>query len=137
METQVCDTLSLSIEDISAELAQLDQGIPWTHHFDLGGIETISAERDAKFYRKSVGLKRIVDLSLTYCRTFCDRRDVRGLRVLDIASGEGAYAIDFAQAGAAEVIGIEGRQLYVDRARFIASRFNTQNHCHIRNFTIV
>jgi 2-polyprenyl-3-methyl-5-hydroxy-6-metoxy-1,4-benzoquinol methylase len=42
-----------------------------------------------------------------------------GKRVLDLACGEGGHSLLFAQAGA-DVLGIDGRQLYVDRARFAA-----------------
>ena len=37
------------------------------------------------------------------------------LRVLDLASAEGVHSITLAQAGA-NVLGIEGRELYVERA---------------------
>lgn len=43
---------------------------------------------------------------------------VRGLRVLDLACGEGIYGIEFARQGA-NVVGIEGREANIEKARFV------------------
>lgn len=43
---------------------------------------------------------------------------VRGLRVLDLACGEGIYGIEFARQGA-NVMGIEGREANIEKARFV------------------
>lgn len=113
--------------DIRAGYSKLQPDIPWTHHFDLGEFETISPERDDKFYRKAIGLKRIGELGCQYAQLFTKKAGVEGARVLDVACGEGGHAIGFARLGAAEVIGIEGRQLYVDRARFAATALGVPN----------
>lgn len=107
-------------EDISSGYAGLQPNIPWTHHFDLGALETISAAKDEKFHRKAIGLKKIGELGIEYARYFTRRGRLEDARILDVASGEGGHSIAFARAGAKEVVGIEGRQLYVERARFAA-----------------
>jgi SAM-dependent methyltransferase len=127
MDALTIKSAALTSEDVRASLAELDQGIPWTHHFNLCGVDTISAERNEQFYRKSVGTKKLIELALFYCRMFSRTGDVRDRRVLDVACGEGAYSIAFAEAGAAEVMGVEGRQLAVDRARFVATVLERQN----------
>jgi hypothetical protein len=109
----------MSPEQILQGLNDLEPTIPWAHHFDLGyGIETVSPQ-DEKFYNKSVGLGKLSDLLLDIIPLNCRRGTVQGLRVLDLASAEGVHSIALAKAGA-HVLGIEGRQIYVDRARFAA-----------------
>jgi SAM-dependent methyltransferase len=43
--------------------------------------------------------------------------DIRGLRVLDLACGEGFYTRQLAQAGAAEVVGVDISPVMIDMAR--------------------
>lgn len=114
-------------EDIRRGLEELGRGIPWAHHLDLHGIETISREQDEKFYNKAIGLKKISDLGLRLARIYADAHDLSKMRVLDVASGEGGMSIAFAKAGAAEVLGVEGRPLYVERARFAARVLGADN----------
>jgi hypothetical protein len=114
-------------DQIRAALARLDPATPWTHHFNIQGVETISAATNEKFYKKSIGLKKIGELALQYCRVFSEAGGVKGLRVLDVASAEGGQSIAFARAGAREVVGIEGRRLYVDRANFVTAALGVEN----------
>lgn len=127
MDALAIKSAALTSEDVRASLAELDQGIPWAHHFNLCGVDTISAEQNEQFYRKSVGTKKLIELALFYCRMFSQTGDVRDRRVLDVACGEGAYSLAFAEAGAVEVTGVEGRQLAVDRARFVAAALEIPN----------
>ncbi|MDK2970665.1 MAG: hypothetical protein PWP23_420 [Candidatus Sumerlaeota bacterium] len=48
------------------------------------------------------------------------------LRVLDLACCEGYYAIEFALKGA-QVVGIEGRDVHVERANFVRQEMGLQN----------
>lgn len=117
----------LSAAEIRAGYDVLQPEIPWTHHFLLGDLETISEAQDEKYYRKATGLKKIGELGLRYVEYFTRKASVSGSRILDVASGEGGHSIAFAQAGAKEVLGIEGRQLYVSRAQFAARALGLDN----------
>jgi hypothetical protein len=109
----------VSPEEIRQGISQLDPNIPWAHYFDFGhGIETVTPA-DEKFYKKAIGLGKLADLLLEVVPLNCRRGTLQGLRMLDLASAEGAHSIKLAMAGA-EVLGVEGRQLYVDRAKFAA-----------------
>lgn len=85
---------------------------PWTaHNVRLGdGTYTISAEPtgdEAKLRRIT---QLVVDLS---------DGNLAGLRILDLASLEGMYALELARRGA-RVVAIEGREANVEKARFAA-----------------
>lgn len=112
-------------DDVRAALDALRPEIPWTHYFNLAGVETISRDRDQKFFNKSVAANKIAKIALRCSEVFGG--GIKGKRVLDIASAEGAMSIACSQAGAGEVIGIEGRQIYVDRSTFVAKALGTSN----------
>lgn len=106
--------------EIRSGLAELQPSVPWAHHFDFGnGLETVSPET-GHFYRKAIGLKELGKLLPKVLRGSMGRPSFEGLRCLDLGSAEGMHSIFMADAGAKEVLGLEGRQLYVDRASFIA-----------------
>lgn len=116
----------MSPEEIRQGLAQLEPSIPWAHHFDLGhGIETVSPKEE-KFYNKAVGLGKLGGLLKDVLPLHCKRGELEGLSVLDLASAEGVHSIRLAQAGA-QVVGVEGRQIYVDRAAFAAKALGVEN----------
>jgi 2-polyprenyl-3-methyl-5-hydroxy-6-metoxy-1,4-benzoquinol methylase len=118
--------MQMSEEEIRNGLLKLDPSIPWAHHFDLGfGIETISPLNE-QFYRKSVGLNKFAELIVSLIPQHTRRGTVQGLHVLDLACGEGGHSIAMARAGAM-VSGIDGRQLYVDRAKFAARACGVTN----------
>lgn len=105
--------------EIRAGIRALHPEIPWAHHFELApGIETITPENE-KFHGKAVSLKRLGQIALDLVPYHTVRRTADGLRVLDVASGEGGHTIEFALHGA-QVVGVEGRELYVSRADFVA-----------------
>lgn len=102
--------------DDMVEVSGLDDIVarhgPWTaHNIRLADATyTISAEPSGD----EVKLRRIVQL-------VSDLADGRldGLRVLDLASLEGMYALELAQRGAT-VVAIEGRESNIEKARFAA-----------------
>ncbi len=108
-------------------LARLAPQQPWTHHFEVDGVHTISPEADEKFFRKATGLKRLGNLATTLAKTFSLDHTIAGKRVIDVACGEGGHSVAFAQEGAGEVVGVEGRELYVDRARFVSEAMGLTN----------
>jgi 2-polyprenyl-3-methyl-5-hydroxy-6-metoxy-1,4-benzoquinol methylase len=114
-------------EEIARELARLDPTTPWTHHYRFRQRETISAELNEKFYKKSVGLERLGELALDIMRRHVGPGGVAGKRVIDIASAEGGHALLFAHHGAREVLGVEGRPLYIERAQFAARAYGLRN----------
>lgn len=113
-------------QEILDGLALLEPSIPWAHHFDLGhGIETVSRENQ-QFYKKAIGLKKLIDILTAIVPYYSRRQQLRGMRVLDIASAEGMHSIALAKLGAT-VTGIEGRQLYVNRANFVRNVLGVEN----------
>ncbi|MGU3537375.1 class I SAM-dependent methyltransferase [Methylobacterium sp. A54F] len=66
-------------------------------------------------------------------------RPIAGLRVVDLACGEGLYAIEFAQHGA-EVLGIEGRRANLAKAEFVKRAWGLDNlrlvEDDVRRFTV-
>ena len=117
---------SISPEEIRQGLDKLESTIPWAHYFDFGnGIETVSPQEE-KFYKKAVGLGKLGNLLTDIVPLNCHRGNMKDLRVLDLASAEGVHSITLAKAGA-NVLGIEGRELYVERATFAAKVLGVDN----------
>jgi 2-polyprenyl-3-methyl-5-hydroxy-6-metoxy-1,4-benzoquinol methylase len=83
----------------------------WTaHNIQLGpGLYTINE----KIAGNEIKLRRLVQIvSDIVDKPFSE------LRILDLACLEGLYAIEFARHGA-EVVGIEGREANIEKARFV------------------
>ena len=53
------------------------------------------------------------------------RRPLNTLRILDLGCLEGLYAIEFARHGA-EVVGIEGREMHIEKTRFVKDALSLQ-----------
>lgn len=105
--------------EISKHLDSLSPDTPWTHLFEFApGVFSVTKENE-KFYKKATGLKQVGDVLLKIAEMQVQGHTLAGKRVLDLACGEGAHAIQFAEKGA-DVVGVEGRKLYIDRARFAA-----------------
>lgn len=114
-------------EEIEAGLKGLQPGIAWTHLFKLGEDFWTIPPGTPRYFQKSLGL-RIMGAQMLKAIPFITRKgDVRQLRVLDLASAEGGHSIELAAAGAKEVLGIEGRDLYVERSTFMARCFGLNN----------
>lgn len=119
--------LTLERDEVELGLKALRPDVPWAHHFKFGDLETISASMDQQFYTKAMALGRLGELAVALMRYHTKSGSIENLRVLDIASAEGAHSILFARAGAREVVGVEGRELYLERARFAAKALGQSN----------
>lgn len=111
--------------EIERQLAALSPETPWAHLFEFApGVFSVTQENE-KFFKKATGLKRVGDVLLQIAEMQVRGHSLDGKRVLDLACGEGGHSVQFAQKGA-KVLGIEGRKLYMDRARFAAQAMGQQ-----------
>jgi len=117
----------MSADQVKSRLQELQPEIPWAHHYNLAGVDTISEAADEKFYKKAVGLKKIGEVATMLFQRHANRTEFNNARILDVACAEGQHAIRFAQGGAREVVGVEGRPLYVARASFAAEALGINN----------
>lgn len=109
----------MNITEIQQRLETLSPEIPWAHYFEFApGLFSVSKENE-QFFKKATGLHRIGEVLLQIAETQVYGHTLSGKKILDLACGEGGHSIQFAQRGA-KVLGVEGRKLYVERARFAA-----------------
>lgn len=107
----------MSPTDIKQQLNKLSPETPWAHLFEFSpGIFSVTEDNE-QFFKKAKGLKQVGEVLLQIAEMQVRGHTLEGKRVLDLACGEGGHSIQFSQKGA-EVLGVEGRKLYVDRARF-------------------
>ena len=106
-------------EEIKARLQSLSPETPWAHLFEFSpGVFSVTKDNE-KFFKKATGLKKVGEVLLEIAETQVQGHDLSGKKVLDLASGEGGHSVQFAEKGA-NVVGVEGRELYLNRARFAA-----------------
>lgn len=105
---------------------------PWEppHNIRLGGdVWTITDKQPVENSK----LRRMVQLTADLAP-----RPLDELRVLDLACEGGVYGIELARLGA-EVVGVEGRQEHVERARFVKDAIDLDTyeifHDDVRNVT--
>ena len=111
---------------ILERLSGLNPDIPWTHDYDFGfSIKSIDP-RNEKYQRKARSLQKIGLLLQELLPVFSDSESLEGLKAIDLACGEGGHSIALAQKGV-DVTGIEGRDLYIERARFAADAMGLSN----------
>ena len=97
--------------DIEQEIKQIvDRRGPWTaHNLRLAeGVYTIGPTATGD----EVKLRRVVQVIADLFGS-----DLAGRRALDLACLEGMYSLELARRGA-EVVGIEGREVSIEKARF-------------------
>jgi 2-polyprenyl-3-methyl-5-hydroxy-6-metoxy-1,4-benzoquinol methylase len=107
------DALEVKKQAVVAEFG------PWTAsniHVD-GDLYTIGK----KIHGDEVKLRRVLQVVAD-----TTRRPLESLRLLDLACHEGIYAIEFARHGA-QVVGIEGRQAHIEKARFVKEALSLNN----------
>ena len=108
----------MDAEQLEAERARLAaRHGEWTaHNIHLGGRAYTFAASDPRFEAQLVGhgqhLRRVMQIAADVTG-----RPLAQLRVLDLACLEGLYGVEFARHGA-EVVGIEGREANLEKARF-------------------
>jgi 2-polyprenyl-3-methyl-5-hydroxy-6-metoxy-1,4-benzoquinol methylase len=125
---------------IEAELQRLNEKHPekWYHNYHFGhGIRTISGQgpEDNFLIRSDIimdliyrflGIRSIEDIS------------ARGHRLLDLGSAEGLQSIEAAMHGF-DTVGVEGRELFIERAEFAKKVFALSNvrfvHGDVRNIS--
>lgn len=97
----------------------IDKFGPWTaSNIHLGDdFYTI----DKHIHGDEIKLRRILQIVSDTAQ-----QPLANLRVLDLACHEGLYAIEFARHGA-ETVGIEGRQVHVEKARFVKNVLSLSN----------
>jgi SAM-dependent methyltransferase len=109
----------MEVKEIEARLNELSPEVPWAHLIEFApGVFSVT-QKDEKFFKKATGLSLVGELLLEIAEMQVRNHTLQGKRVLDLACGEGGHSVQFAKRGA-KVLGVEGRKLYVDRARFAA-----------------
>ncbi len=116
----------LTKEQAIEGLKNLNPEAPWCHYYDLGNnVHTISPDQE-RYMGKAHGLRIIGEQICAMVPYITSKATTEGLSVLDLACAEGIHSIIFAEKGA-NVKGLEGRDLYVNRASFAAKAFGLDN----------
>jgi 2-polyprenyl-3-methyl-5-hydroxy-6-metoxy-1,4-benzoquinol methylase len=113
---------------IQAELQRLNKKYPekWYHNYHFGhGIRTISdhGPEDNFLIRSDI----VMDLIYRFlCVRSMEEISARGHRLLDLGSAEGLQSIEAAMHGF-DTVGVEGRELFIERAEFATKVFSLGN----------
>lgn len=101
---------------VSGELARerLEQAIgelnPWFYPLTVGGIRVVPGIRSSVSRAYLENRTRCRERQLVY--EVCQRYDVSGKSVLDLACNCGYWSARYAERGAVRVLGVEGRELF-------------------------
>lgn len=109
-----------SAEEIRSGMQGVSERVgPWrSHNIYLGhGVHTISEEPVTANYK----LRNVMQIASDLLGGRFE-----GLRVLDLACEEGMFGIEFARRGA-QVLGVEGRKVHVERASFAKEALGLDN----------
>jgi SAM-dependent methyltransferase len=113
---------------IEGELRRLNEKYPeqWYHNYHFGyGIKSIPGQspEDNFLIRSDI----IMELLYRFLDVHC-KEDIaaRGVRLLDLGSAEGLQSIEAAMHGF-ETVGVEGRELFIERAEFAKKVFAVRN----------
>src|SRR5262245_7328297 len=90
---------------------------------------------DAIYSTRNTPLNRVINsvfrksMELRYRKTLEGCHPIKGKRVLDLGCGPGHYAIALAQAGAAQIVGIDFADRMIDLARRRAAGAGVTGQC--------
>jgi 2-polyprenyl-3-methyl-5-hydroxy-6-metoxy-1,4-benzoquinol methylase len=114
--------------EIKQKLEELNRNYPekWYHNYHFGhGIYSIpdQSKNDNFLIRSDI----VMELVYFFLRASSPEEiRMRSLRLLDLACAEGLQSIEAALHGF-EVVGLEGRKPFIERAEFAKNVFNLQN----------
>lgn len=115
-------------EEIEEGLKAINTKYPekWYHNYSLGhGIATISSQpEDDNFLIRSDIIMETIYLFLGVRSP--EEISSRAYRLLDLASAEGLQTMEAAMHGF-NAVGVEGRQLFIERAEFVKKVLNREN----------
>jgi SAM-dependent methyltransferase len=96
-----------------AELQERVKSFPYWHYsFDLGNGVIINPE-------DITGTRRVRDFIWPAVLELCGRKDLKGLRVLDIACNAGHWSVQALNSGADYVLGIDARPMHIEQSELV------------------
>ena len=119
---------------IEAELQELNEKYPekWYHNYHFGyGLKSIPGQgpEDNFLIRSDI----IMELIYRFLGIgSIENMSAQSLRLLDLGSAEGLQSIEAAMHGF-DTVGVEGRQLFIERAEFAKKVFALENVCFMHS----